>query len=310
MAESGARRAITQPLVSVLIAVQDDASCLREALASACSQTHHPLEIIVVTTGSSDEVAAVVQSFDSEIHVVETLPASLPASYNAGLAAARGTVIALHRMGERWDPALVHRCVELLQVHPHIGLVDTDLEGARGHSPVRSPHTTNPHSESPIHRDDQCAAVAVRDIVVGPPVFDRRLIALAGGGFSEGLGAASLHEMWIRFLLAGTQFAHIPEPLATGPTSPPVPDDERLAVLERHLPSLWLRGARGRPQDAYAIARRVAERGERRNALWFVAHALLDPGVHLAQRVRYAFGAARIMTTSRRSHSINSELAS
>ena len=55
-----------------------------------------------------------------------------------------------------------------------------------------------------------------------------------------------------------------------------------------------------RPQDAYAIARRVAARGERRLALWFVAHSLVDAGANPAERLRFAFGGAWLVLTARR----------
>jgi hypothetical protein len=73
-----------------------------------------------------------------------------------------------------------------------------------------------------------------------------------------------------------------------------------LTVLEAHLPSLWLRGARGRPQDAYDIGVELARRGERRTALWFLTHAVRDPGGRPLQRIRYALGGGWAVLVARR----------
>jgi hypothetical protein len=73
-----------------------------------------------------------------------------------------------------------------------------------------------------------------------------------------------------------------------------------LAVLERHLPSLWLRGAHGRPQDAYDIGVELARRGDRRLALWFITHAVRGPGARGFRRVRYAIGGMWAVLVGRR----------
>lgn len=55
------------PLVSVIIPVYNGANYLAEAIESALAQTYHPLEIIVVNDGSTDETAVVAGQFADKI---------------------------------------------------------------------------------------------------------------------------------------------------------------------------------------------------------------------------------------------------
>ena len=300
MPEPAAGHEAGRPLVTVVIAARDAAEALGPTIETALAQTHRPLEVVVVDDGSTDATAEIARAFGAPVRVVEQPPAGAAAACNTGFAAARGSVVALLGVGDRWDPTLVARCVDRLQADPRTGLVTTDCFRLDGAAPTDARGYDATQGRDLPARDAQRTAIATRDIVLGPPVFDRRLIELVGGGFATDLGAAAPHELWTRFLLAGTEFALIPEPLAWCRERAEVPDADRLAALERHLPSLWLRGAHGRPQDAYAIARRVAARGERRLALWFVAHSLVDAGANPAERLRFAFGGAWLVLTARR----------
>lgn len=308
MPEPAADHAAGNPLVSVVIAARDAAETLGPTLESACAQTHWPIEIVVVDDGSSDGTAELARSFGPPVRVVEQAAVGPVAACNTGFTAARGSVIALLAPGDRWDPTLLARCVEQLQADPRTGLVTTDCYRLDGATPTDEREYDGARGRSFPDREGQRPAIAKREIVLGPAVFDRRLLELVGGGYATDLGAAAPYELWTRFLLGGTHFTCIPEPLAWCRAPEPIPDELRLAALERHLPSLWLRGAHGRPQDAYAIARRVAARGERRLALWFVAHALVDPGANPAQRIRFAFGGAWLVLTARRPRA-NAEVA-
>ena len=54
----GCRRAMPEPLVTILVPVLDVAGLLPQCLDSVLAQTHRPLEIIVVNDGSTDDSAA------------------------------------------------------------------------------------------------------------------------------------------------------------------------------------------------------------------------------------------------------------
>ncbi|MFM7270457.1 MAG: glycosyltransferase family 2 protein [Actinomycetes bacterium] len=300
MGEPPRSRGTDQPLVTVVIPAWNAAELIGPTIESACAQTHPRTEVLVVDDGSSDATADLARSFGPPVRVVEQEHRGTAAACNTGFSAARGSVIALLRPGDRWAPTLIERCLERLGSDPRAGLVTTDYYELDGTNATERRGYDGARGRGMPERDAQRAAIACCDVVSGPSVFDRRLLDLVGGGFAPDLGAAAPHELWTRFLLANTEFVLIPEALAWCRPPEPVPDQDRLAGLERHLPSLWLRGAHGRPQDAYAIAGRVAARGERRLALWFIAHSLTDAGANPAQRVRFALGGVRLLLTARR----------
>jgi cellulose synthase/poly-beta-1,6-N-acetylglucosamine synthase-like glycosyltransferase len=60
-------KGIAEPFVSVIIPVYDGAEFLSEAVASIWQQNYHPLEIIIVDDGSTDETAELVTSSGKDI---------------------------------------------------------------------------------------------------------------------------------------------------------------------------------------------------------------------------------------------------
>lgn len=290
------------PLVTVLVTAFDPGAGLDATIASVRAQSHREFEIIVVSDRSSEGLAGLTENAGAEVRAVIKSCAGLAGAGNAGLDAARGSVVALLRAGDLWEPTLLERCVGVLIDEPRVGIVTTEvrpLDDAAEPSSLRFGPTVA--RDFPA-REHQLDAIADHDFLTGPVIFDRRLLDLVGGGFDPAAATATRHDLWIRCLLAGSAAGIVAEDLARCRGPETVEDDDRLAALERHLPSLWLRGAHGRPQDAYAIARRVAARGERRLAIWFVAHALIDDGASPLARIRYAFGGAWAVLTAPRPH--------
>ena len=154
----------------------------------------------------------------------------------------------------------------------------------------------------------QLEEIAKRNFVFVSAVFDRRLLDLVGGRLDERLWGTEDYDLWTRFVLAGAAAELIPEPLAWYRIRSDSVSRARerqwkahLSVLEMHLPTLWLLGAHGRPQDAADIGISLARRGERRMATWFLFHALTDPGAKVLQRARFLLrgGAALVAGQSR-----------
>ena len=83
---------MSDPLVTLVVAVYNGEAYLREALESAVAQEFEPYEVVVVDDGSTDGTAAIARSFPVRyLHQENEGPS---AARNAGLAAARGELIA------------------------------------------------------------------------------------------------------------------------------------------------------------------------------------------------------------------------
>jgi glycosyltransferase involved in cell wall biosynthesis len=93
-------------LVSVIIPAVDRPALLQEAIASALSQTHEEIEVIVVLNGATRETAEAAKQYsaDAKVRVVEMHRATLAAARNYGMTFARGEWIAFLDDDDVWLP--------------------------------------------------------------------------------------------------------------------------------------------------------------------------------------------------------------
>ena len=85
---------IARPVISVIVPVFNGAAFLGDAIRSVLAQNYHPLEIIVVDDGSTDNTAEAATSFGQDITYHFQENAGPPAARNQGLSMAGGDVIA------------------------------------------------------------------------------------------------------------------------------------------------------------------------------------------------------------------------
>jgi glycosyltransferase involved in cell wall biosynthesis len=111
-----------QPLVSVIIPVYNDAARLRRCLLALAEQTYPRYEVIVVDNGSADDVAAAVAGLPFVRLCAEARPGSY-AARNAGLAQARGDLLAFTDSDCVPEPGWIAAGVARLQAAPGCGLV-------------------------------------------------------------------------------------------------------------------------------------------------------------------------------------------
>lgn len=114
-------RCACEPSVSVIIPVRDGARFLREAILSALAQTHPPLEVVVVDDQSRDRSVAVAE--DLGARVLRSPRRGVSAGRNAGIAVARGDLIALLDADDRWPLDRLGLQVEALRRRPELGFV-------------------------------------------------------------------------------------------------------------------------------------------------------------------------------------------
>jgi GT2 family glycosyltransferase len=106
-------------MVSVIVPLFNKAAFVRRALESIARQTYTDFELIVVDDGSSDDGPAIVESFpDSRLRLLRQANAGPGAARNAGVAVARGELIAFLDADDEWLPAYLARSVALLDAHP------------------------------------------------------------------------------------------------------------------------------------------------------------------------------------------------
>jgi glycosyltransferase involved in cell wall biosynthesis len=118
-----------EPLVSVVVPAYNAASTIGETLLSVLSQTYRNLEVLVVDDGSTDETAAVVQSFtgrDQRVRLIQKPNGGVASARNAGIAASNGEFVAFIDADDLWHPTKIRKQVSVLVAGgPEMGLVYT-----------------------------------------------------------------------------------------------------------------------------------------------------------------------------------------
>jgi glycosyltransferase involved in cell wall biosynthesis len=107
------------PLVSVVVPVHQGERFLAETLESALAQTHDPVEVVVVDDGSTDGSAEIAARYP--VTLVRQPNRGVAAARNAGVAAAKGELLAFLDQDDLWHPGKLARQVALLSERPDLG---------------------------------------------------------------------------------------------------------------------------------------------------------------------------------------------
>lgn len=117
--------------VSVIIPTWNRARELGNAIDSALAQTVRPFEIVVIDDGSTDGTAEVLARYGDAIRVVRQHNQGVAAARNAGIAVARGELLAFLDSDDVWLPRKLELQLQRFDAGPDLGLVHcgADFEG-------------------------------------------------------------------------------------------------------------------------------------------------------------------------------------
>lgn len=113
--------------ISVVIPCYNLGRYLPATLKSVLAQTHPVFEVIVVDDGSSDDSAAIAESFGAPVRVIRQKNARVSAARNRGMDAATGDYVALLDGDDVWAPEKIERQLAYLHAHPEVGAVGCNL---------------------------------------------------------------------------------------------------------------------------------------------------------------------------------------
>jgi glycosyltransferase involved in cell wall biosynthesis len=130
----------TRPAVSVVVPAYNVGRFIRTAVTSVLCQTMTDLECVVVDDGSTDDTAAVLSRIDDPRLRVVTKEnrGTVADARNAGVATARGELIAFLDGDDWWLPEKLARQVALLEQQPVVGMVYCGYAIADQHLAVRA----------------------------------------------------------------------------------------------------------------------------------------------------------------------------
>ncbi len=196
--------------ISVIIPAFNAAAYIGATLQSVINQSRQPLEIIVVDDGSSDDTVAIARSFC--VHIISLTNRGPSAARNTGVAAARGTYVALIDADDLWTPQKLEKQLAALQSfsRPAFSITDYrsfDNEGAHVRESELNAHAAFRRSRRPIARtpnfilDGSASGPVLADSYIPPSsVLVTRAHYLAAGGFDESLRMTEDYEFHLRLL--------------------------------------------------------------------------------------------------------------
>ena len=112
---------LTDPRVTVIVAAYNGERFLKETLESVFAQDFESFEVVFVDDGSEDRTGEIAQSFP--VRYVRQANQGLPAARNAGLAVARGDLVAFLDDDDVLPPTKLSAQVRYLDEHPETGCV-------------------------------------------------------------------------------------------------------------------------------------------------------------------------------------------
>jgi glycosyltransferase involved in cell wall biosynthesis len=194
--------------ISVIIPAYNAEPYIRTAIESCLSQTYPPYEIVVVDDGSTDDTAAVAESFPPPVRVIRLAEnMGLPTARNRGVQASTGDWLAFLDADDWFLPEKLELQRRCAGENKHAVLIYTgfrviDFNGSEGEGKFFPPAELLPMLRY-RNRLNICSVLLRRD------AFD------AIGGFNPALQTAQDWDFWLRIAARYSieLFAALAEPL-------------------------------------------------------------------------------------------------
>jgi glycosyltransferase involved in cell wall biosynthesis len=185
------------PRISVILPVYNREQSVARAIRSVLAQTRAPFELIVVDDGSTDGTRAVLESFGSQITVIEQPHAGAYVARNRGLRHAQGELIAFIDSDDVWLPDRLASQIPLME-RPEVGLVFGDVVHVR---PGDQRRRVTSFQVAPPRRGRVAKQFAWCNFVPTSAVLVRRSCIDEAGGFAEDFSLSCDYLIWFRIAL-------------------------------------------------------------------------------------------------------------
>lgn len=190
------------PKVSVCIPVFNPGSFLRDAIGSVLTQSFTDFELVVVDDASTQPVDITIASyhdprlqFEKNSHNL-----GLVGNWNRCLALAQGEYATIFHQDDLMRPDNLAAKVALLDSHPGVGLVHSDIETIDATGAVTGGHWTTQPSEALVTSGQECfkRLATYGNFISCPSVMARAACYQTLGGFDARLPFSCDMEMWMR----------------------------------------------------------------------------------------------------------------
>jgi glycosyltransferase involved in cell wall biosynthesis len=187
---------VATPRVSVVLPTYNRGALLERSAGSVLSQGFRDLELIVVDDGSTDDTPAAVRRLrdrDPRVRALRQSNGGAAAARNAGIAAARGELVAFQDSDDEWLPGHLAGNVDALSDHPDAGVVYSFMTRRRGDAARLVPDPESPRLDGDLSR-----VLLQRNLVGTPTALVRRRVLDQAGPMDVRLPQLEDWDLWIR----------------------------------------------------------------------------------------------------------------
>jgi len=186
-----------KPLVSIIIPCYNYAQYLGEAIESALAQTYHPIEIIVVNDGSTDNTIGVASRYPVTLFTQENQGAAN--TFNKGIDLAHGKYLVILSADDKLHPSFIEKTLSVLERDNNIAFVYTHvfLFGAR--------------NGILLSRDYDLEMLKMTNYITGTALTRKEAFQI-GGNFDPALGYED-YDLWLSFAEKKLYGKLVPAPL-------------------------------------------------------------------------------------------------
>ncbi len=182
--------------VSVIIPSYNRMQVLRRALDSVIAQTFHPLEIIVVDDGSTDDTQSLIEQFYPRVNYLYQPNQGVSKARNKGVGHSRYDWLAFLDSDDEWLPLKIEKQMTALRQQPEHRFCHTDEIWIRDGKRV---NPMSKHAKSGGFIFEDClplCSISPSSALIRRDLFEQT------GGFDEQLPACEDYDLWLRICVA------------------------------------------------------------------------------------------------------------
>ncbi|MBQ2374757.1 MAG: glycosyltransferase family 2 protein [Alistipes sp.] len=179
--------------ISVIIPLYNKANEIERTLQSVARQSVQPLEVIVVDDGSTDGSAEVVAAMDLPfVRLIRQRNGGVSAARNHAMKLAQGEWVALLDGDDYWQPEYLENVERMIELYPAAGAIGTSFFIDDGRQLIAG---NTPEKEGVV---DFFRESMTRYVLIPSATVVRRDLALAMGGFPDGMRMAEDQYLWTK----------------------------------------------------------------------------------------------------------------
>jgi glycosyltransferase involved in cell wall biosynthesis len=198
-------------VVDVILPAYNGSRVIHRAIESALVQ-EGVRRIIVVDDGSTDDSATIARSYGATVTVITQTNRGVAGARNTGLRASTAPFVALLDQDDVWQRGKLERQIRVLERHPEIGLVFSDIvvltlegtvleNGFLRDTPEYMRLSREPLGASAYRLSESIAAALLPSSFIAPSsVMLRRAAFDTVGGFDETFRLIDDADCWMRLL--------------------------------------------------------------------------------------------------------------